>query len=128
MNDKWHRAERRRGSSVRRSRLPENANMDEVRCGLEHGVMTVTIYRRRRLTKFRQILNISMWLEGGLLSSNVMLVDLRDVYKVHVRRSFQCVGLHAPSWSALDQSLTLCSVDVNISFYLCYEIMQVKSL
>ncbi|EYU36534.1 hypothetical protein ABFS82_14G277100 [Erythranthe guttata] len=45
-NDKWHRVERRRGSFSRRFRLPENANLDGIACGLEHGVLTVEVPKK----------------------------------------------------------------------------------
>ncbi|KAH6834718.1 hypothetical protein C2S53_003955 [Perilla frutescens var. hirtella] len=45
-NDKWHRVERRRGSFSRRFRLPETANVEEIRCGLEHGVLTVEVPKK----------------------------------------------------------------------------------
>ncbi|KAG9153113.1 hypothetical protein Leryth_012366 [Lithospermum erythrorhizon] len=41
-NDKWHRVERKRGRFMRRFRLPENIKAEEINCGLEHGVLTVT--------------------------------------------------------------------------------------
>ncbi|KAI3841377.1 hypothetical protein MKX03_000004, partial [Papaver bracteatum] len=41
--DKWHRFERRRGSFSRRFRLPENAKVDDVKCSLENGVLTVSV-------------------------------------------------------------------------------------
>ncbi|CAA7395078.1 unnamed protein product [Spirodela intermedia] len=44
--DTWHRAERRRGSFLRRFRLPLDADMDAVRCSLDHGVLTVTVPKR----------------------------------------------------------------------------------
>lgn len=44
--DKWHRVERRRGSFRRRFRLPENANVEGISCGLEHGVLTVNVPKK----------------------------------------------------------------------------------
>ncbi|KAK3022256.1 hypothetical protein RJ639_047806, partial [Escallonia herrerae] len=45
-NDKWHRVERRRGSFVRRFRLPDNANVEEVKCRLDNGVLTVEVPKK----------------------------------------------------------------------------------
>ncbi|KAK4483970.1 hypothetical protein RD792_011181 [Penstemon davidsonii] len=45
-NDKWHRVERRRGSFSRRFQLPENVNVDAIKCGLEHGVLTVDVPKK----------------------------------------------------------------------------------
>nr|GMD73496.1 17.8 kDa class I heat shock protein-like [Ipomoea batatas] len=42
-NDKWHRIERTSGKFLRRFRLPENAKIDEVKAGMENGVLTVTV-------------------------------------------------------------------------------------
>ncbi|CAK7346700.1 unnamed protein product [Dovyalis caffra] len=41
--DKWHHVERRRGSFRRRFRLPENVKLDEIKCNLQNGVLTVVV-------------------------------------------------------------------------------------
>ncbi|KAK1660650.1 hypothetical protein QYE76_048809 [Lolium multiflorum] len=40
-NDKWHRIERSSGKFVRRFSLPENTKLDQVKAGLENGVLTI---------------------------------------------------------------------------------------
>ncbi|KAK3147808.1 hypothetical protein QOZ80_3BG0287020 [Eleusine coracana subsp. coracana] len=42
-NNTWHRVERSSGQFVRRFRLPEDAKVDQVKAGLENGVLTVTV-------------------------------------------------------------------------------------
>ena len=39
-NGKWHLVERQCGNFVRWFQLSENANLDEIKCALEHGVLT----------------------------------------------------------------------------------------
>ncbi|EPS64673.1 hypothetical protein M569_10105, partial [Genlisea aurea] len=41
--DTWHRVERSSGKFVRRFRLPEDAQLDHVKAGMENGVLTVTV-------------------------------------------------------------------------------------
>ena len=41
--DTWHRVERAQGSFMRRFRLPENTNVDEIKAQVLDGVLTVTI-------------------------------------------------------------------------------------
>lgn len=45
-DDKWHRVERKRGSFCRKFRLPENANVEGISCGLENGVLTVNVPKK----------------------------------------------------------------------------------
>ncbi|WOH12197.1 hypothetical protein DCAR_0831697 [Daucus carota subsp. sativus] len=42
-NEKWHRVERSSGRFLRRFRLPEDAKVEEVKAGMENGVLTVTV-------------------------------------------------------------------------------------
>ncbi|KAJ6895681.1 hypothetical protein NC651_022025 [Populus alba x Populus x berolinensis] len=42
-NDTWHRVERSSGKFLRRFKLPENAKTDQVKAGMENGVLTVTV-------------------------------------------------------------------------------------
>jgi HSP20 family protein len=44
-NEKWHRMEMERstGKFLRRFRLPDNAKADQVKAGMENGVLTVTV-------------------------------------------------------------------------------------
>uniref|UniRef100_A0A6N2L2J3 SHSP domain-containing protein n=1 Tax=Salix viminalis TaxID=40686 RepID=A0A6N2L2J3_SALVM len=58
-NDTWHRVERSSGKFLRRFKLPENAKIDQIKAGMENGVLTVTVPRRksrklmpRRLLKY----------------------------------------------------------------------------
>lgn len=41
--DTWHRVERAHGSFMRRFRLPENTNVEEIKAQVQDGVLTVTI-------------------------------------------------------------------------------------
>lgn len=42
-SDTWHRVERSRGQFMRRFRLPENTNLDQIRANVENGVLTVAV-------------------------------------------------------------------------------------
>ncbi|KAJ6670775.1 HEAT-SHOCK PROTEIN 20 FAMILY MEMBER [Salix viminalis] len=42
-NDTWHRVERSSGKFLRRFKLPENAKIDQIKAGMENGVLTVTV-------------------------------------------------------------------------------------
>ncbi|KAJ4761515.1 hypothetical protein LUZ62_026560 [Rhynchospora pubera] len=44
--DTWHRIERSRGSFQRRFRLPENADVENISCALEQGVLTVEVPKK----------------------------------------------------------------------------------
>lgn len=41
--DTWHRVERSSGNFMRRFRLPENANVEQVQAQVQDGVLTVTV-------------------------------------------------------------------------------------
>lgn len=59
VGDTWHRVERRRGSFRRRFRLPVNANLDDIKCSMEHGVLRVVVPK-----------------VGALPQSNVRTIDI----------------------------------------------------
>jgi HSP20 family protein len=42
-NDRWHRVERSSGKFLRRFRLPENAQTEQIKASMENGVLTVTV-------------------------------------------------------------------------------------
>jgi HSP20 family protein len=44
--DTWHRVERSRGSFQRRFRLPDTADLDNIKCALENGVLTVEVPKK----------------------------------------------------------------------------------
>jgi len=46
--DTWHRVERARGTFLRRFRLPENTNVDQVKALVQDGVLTVTIPKMQK--------------------------------------------------------------------------------
>lgn len=42
-NEKWHCPEQSSGKFLRRFRLPDNAEVDQVKAGMENGVLTVAV-------------------------------------------------------------------------------------
>ncbi|KAJ8561431.1 hypothetical protein K7X08_027621 [Anisodus acutangulus] len=68
VNDKWHRMERRLGSFTRRFRLPENVNVDEIECGLEHGLLTVNVPKEETQERNSPIAGRGGVGMGGLLA------------------------------------------------------------
>jgi len=42
-NDRWHRVERSSGKFLRRFRLPENSQTEQIKASMENGVLTVTV-------------------------------------------------------------------------------------
>nr|AFY06919.1 cytosolic class I small heat shock protein HSP18.0Ie [Phlegmariurus fordii] len=58
--DKWHRVERSQGSFLRRFRLPENANVEEVKAKVEDGVLTVTVPKRDQKTKTSEVKDVDI--------------------------------------------------------------------
>ncbi|KAJ7300144.1 hypothetical protein O6H91_Y063700 [Diphasiastrum complanatum] len=63
--DTWHRVERKQGQFIRRFRLPENADVENVKAQVEDGVLRVTIPKKhKREPDVRQI-EISHEKQGG---------------------------------------------------------------
>ncbi|KAJ8541450.1 hypothetical protein K7X08_002266 [Anisodus acutangulus] len=58
--DKWHRVERSHGSFKRRFRLPENANVEDISCGLEHGVLTVNVPKKETQEVLKNVKSIDI--------------------------------------------------------------------
>ena len=58
-NDKWHRIERSHGKFLRRFRLPENVKVEEVKAGMENGVLTVTVPKQPQLKPEVRAIEIS---------------------------------------------------------------------
>ena len=57
--DTWHRSERRRGSFLRRFRLPPESDMDAVCCSLDHGVLKVTVPKKETAPRSIRAVDIS---------------------------------------------------------------------
>jgi HSP20 family protein len=55
--DKWHCFERRSGDFLRRFRLPENANVDQISAAMESGLLTITVPKKvKKLPVIRFVL------------------------------------------------------------------------
>ncbi|KAG0620883.1 hypothetical protein M758_4G252100 [Ceratodon purpureus] len=57
--DKWHIVERTFGNFLRRFRLPQNANSEEIKASVENGVLTITISKHKKPEPNIQRINIS---------------------------------------------------------------------
>lgn len=49
VNDKWHRVERQQGGFTRRFRLPKNVILEEIKCSLANGLLTVSIPKKEKM-------------------------------------------------------------------------------
>ncbi|XP_020091047.1 16.9 kDa class I heat shock protein 1-like [Ananas comosus] len=63
--DTWHRMERRRGAFLRRFRLPDDANLDDVNCTLKDGVLTAVV-PKKDTAQARNVRAIKIS-EGGIM-------------------------------------------------------------
>ncbi|XP_020224476.1 16.9 kDa class I heat shock protein 3 [Cajanus cajan] len=59
-NDKWHRVERQCGTFLRRFRLPEDANADQIGCTLENGVLTITVPKLETVPENKNVRQIDV--------------------------------------------------------------------
>ncbi|KAK3183703.1 hypothetical protein Dsin_030989 [Dipteronia sinensis] len=57
-HEKWHRVERCHGKFLRRFRLPENANTDQVKASMENGVLVVTIPKQQVKKPEKKVIEI----------------------------------------------------------------------
>ncbi|KAJ4797058.1 18.2 kDa class I heat shock protein [Rhynchospora pubera] len=63
-NDTWHLLERSSGKFLRRFRLPENANMDQIKAAMGNGVLTVTVPKKEEVKNKKSEIT-SIEIEGG---------------------------------------------------------------
>ncbi|KAF7802237.1 17.3 kDa class I heat shock protein-like [Senna tora] len=78
-NDKWHRVERSSGKFMRRSRLPENAKVDQVKASMENGVLAVTVPKEEVKKPEAQSYGVclKLWCNDYLLCiRNVLMFDV----------------------------------------------------
>ena len=59
ITDKWHMVERASGNFLRRFRLPQNANINEIKAFVEHGILTITIMKHKKPEPHIQRIEIS---------------------------------------------------------------------
>ncbi|KAF3447341.1 hypothetical protein FNV43_RR12527 [Rhamnella rubrinervis] len=62
--DRWFRVERQHGSFVRRFRLHENAELVGIRCGLEHGVLNITVPKEEMAPKNVRNIDVAERMDG----------------------------------------------------------------
>ncbi|KAF5749303.1 16.9 kDa class I heat shock protein 1-like [Tripterygium wilfordii] len=78
-----HRIERRCGSFVRLFRLPENINLDEIKCGIEHGLLTVIVPKEEEVEQQRTRTNVRI--SGGTRILIYPRLNLKVAGRIYIR-------------------------------------------